>query len=129
MDTANFGAELGTGLDDDVTWRTIESETLQDIAYVGIIAWESAAALVLLAATALWVRDRGTSYRLARRVSTIGPLMVIALFFGGFIVIGGEWFQRWKSTEWNGLDPAFRNTVLAAVGLLAVHLPPADWDH
>lgn len=128
MDTTNFGAEPGTDLDDDVMWRAIENETIQDIAYVGLIAWESTTALVLLAATALWVRERGTGYRLARRVSTIGLLMLIALFFGGFIVIGGEWFQMWKSTEWNGLDPAFRNTVLAAVGLLAVHLPLPDWD-
>lgn len=128
MDTTNFGAEPGTDLDDDVMWRAIENETIQDIAYVGLIAWESTTALVLLAATALWVRERGTGYRLARRVSTIGLLMLIALFFGGFIVIGGEWFQMWKSTEWNGLDPAFRNTVLAAIGLLAVHLPLPDWD-
>ena len=128
MDTTNFGAEPGTDLDDDVMWRAIENETLQDIAYVGLIAWESTTALVLMAATALWVRERGTGYRMARRVSTIGLLMLVALFFGGFIVIGGEWFQMWKSTEWNGLDPAFRNTVLAAVGLLAVHLPSSDWD-
>ncbi len=128
MDTTNFGAEPGTGLDDDVMWRAIENETLQDIAYIGLIAWESAAAVVLMAATVFWVRERGSGYRLARRVSTIGLLMIIVLFFGGFIVIGGEWFQMWKSTEWNGLDPAFRNTALAAFALLAVHLPSPDWD-
>ena len=128
MDTTNFGAEPGTDLDDDVMWRAIESETLQDIAYLGLIAWESAAAMVLMAATVFWVRERGTGYRVARRVSTIGLLMLIALFFGGFIVIGGEWFQMWKSAEWNGLDPAFRNTALAAFTLLSVHLPSAEWD-
>ena len=128
MDTTNFGAEPGTGLDDDVMWRAIENETLQDIAYIGLIAWESAAAVVLMAATVFWVRERGAGFRVARRVSTIGLLMVIALFLGGFIVIGGEWFQMWKSTEWNGLDPAFRNTALAAFALLAVHLPAAEWD-
>ena len=64
MDTTNFGAEPGTGLDNDVMWRAIENETIQDMAYVGLIAWESATALILMAATALWVRERGTGYRL-----------------------------------------------------------------
>lgn len=46
MDTTNFGAEPGTGLDSDVMWRAIENGAVQDVAYVGIIAWESAAAVV-----------------------------------------------------------------------------------
>src|SRR5215207_1516943 len=74
MDTTNFGAEPGTGLDDDVMWRAIESETLQDIAYIGLIAWESATAVVLMAATAFWVRERGAGYRVARHLSTVGLL-------------------------------------------------------
>jgi predicted small integral membrane protein len=49
--------------------------------------------------------------------------MLVVLFFGGFIVIGGEWFQMWRSTAWNGLDPAFRNTVLALITLVLVNLP------
>jgi predicted small integral membrane protein len=41
-------------------------------------------------------------------------------------VICGEWYQMWRSTTWNGLDPAFRNTVIALVTLL-VHLPSPVW--
>ncbi len=48
MDTTNFGAEPGTHLDADAMWRSITSETLQNIAYVGFIVWEVATALVLL---------------------------------------------------------------------------------
>jgi predicted small integral membrane protein len=47
--------------------------------------------------------------------------MIIALFFGGFIATGGEWFQMWRSTAWNGLDPAFRNSALAAITLVLIH--------
>lgn len=122
MDTTNFGAEPGTNLDPDVMWRAIENRTVQDIAYVGIIIWETASALVLLAATWFWFRHHPH----ARPLATIGLLMLIALFFGGFIVIGGEWFQMWKSQSWNGLDPAFRNTVLALGTLILLHLPPPD---
>lgn len=128
MDTTNFGAEPGTNLDPDVMWRAIESEWLQDAAYVAIIAWETATALVLLGALVLWAGDSGTGYRRARAMSTIGLLMLVALFMGGFIAIGGEWFQMWKSDAWNGLEPAFRNAALALVTLAVVHLPSPLWQ-
>ena len=123
MDTTNFGAEPGTNLDPDVMWRAITSGTLHDIAYVAIIVWESLAAIGLLGAAVLWVRDGETDYRRARALSTIGLLMLLLLFMGGFITIGGEWFQMWRSQAWNGLDPAFRNSTLALLTLILVHLP------
>ena len=122
MDTTNFGGAPGSGLDPHVRWRAITDPTLQNAAYVGVIAWETLTAVVLGAATVRWVRDRGTSHRTAYALSTVGLLMIIALFFGGFIVIGGEWFQMWRSTAWNGLDPAFRNTVLALITLVLLNL-------
>ena len=127
MDTTNFGADPGTNLDPDVMWRAITNSTLQDIAYVGIIVWESATALVLIAAVIFWIRERGTGFRTARALSTIGLLMLIALFLCGFIAIGGEWFQMWKSTAWNGIDAAFRNAMLAIGALIVVHLPSPSW--
>lgn len=42
------------------------------------------------------------------------------LFFGGFIVIGNEWFQMWRSTQWNGASAAFRAAVLAILTLMFV---------
>ncbi|MGB3306968.1 MAG: DUF2165 domain-containing protein [Thermomicrobiales bacterium] len=128
MDTTNFGADPGTNLDPDVMWRAITNSTLQDIAYVGIIVWESATALVLIAAVIFWIRERDTGFRTARALSTIGLLMLIALFLGGFIAIGGEWFQMWKSTAWNGIDAAFRNAMLAIGALIVVHLPSTSWE-
>ena len=104
MDTTNVGAPPGTGLDPRVMWRAITDPGLQTAAYLGVILWETATALVLTAA---------------------GLLMIVVLFFGGFIVVGGEWFQMWRSTAWNGLDTAFRNCVLALVTLVLLHLPPA----
>ena len=127
MDTTNFGAEPGTDLDRDVMWRAIGNETVQDIAYLGLIAWESLAALVLLAATVLWIRSPDHGYRDARALSTIGLLMLLILFFGGFITVGGEWFQMWKSVAWNGLEPAFRNSMLALATLVRFHLPSDHW--
>lgn len=129
MDTTNFGAAPGTDLDPDVMWRAITDPVVWNIAYIGIIIWETVAALVLIAACIAWLRafiTRGT-YDLARILSTIGLLMIVILFFGGFITVGGEWFQMWRSTSWNGLDPAFRNAVLAAITLVLIHMTAPAW--
>lgn len=128
MDTTNFGAGEGVNLDPDTMWRAIENPTIHTIAYIGLIVWETLAALVLLWAIVWWVRGiRGAGFELARRWSTIGLLMIVILFFCGFITIGGEWFQMWKSVEWNGLEPAFRNSVLALFGIVLCYLPSRDW--
>ncbi|MFE9624504.1 DUF2165 domain-containing protein [Streptomyces sp. NPDC006527] len=106
--------------DDDLMWRAVTSKGLQDAAYVAIIAWETVAALVLLAGTWFWIRrdeDR------ARRVSTYGLLMLMLLFGGGFIAIGGEWFAMWQSGDWNGLDAATRVFVFSGIVLIVQYLP------
>lgn len=127
MDTTNFGAPPGTELDSDVTWRSIGNSTLQNAAYVGIIVWETLAGLILAFAVVIWIRDRSEGFATARAISSAGLLMLVVLFFGGFITIGGEGFQMWRSTDWNGLDPAFRNAVLALFTLVLLHLPSPSW--
>ena len=123
MDTTNFGAAPGTHLDPNVMWRAITTPWIQNAAYIALIAWEAATGVVLVAAVVFWIRERGSGYRVARGLSNIGLLMLLALFMGGFIAIGGEYFQMWKSTAWNGLDAAFRNATLGFVTLVLVNLP------
>lgn len=128
MDTINFGAGQGVDIDPDVAWRAIDNPTAQTIAYIGVIIWETLTALVLLSSVVLWLKAARTrSFDAPRRLATIGLLMILILFMGGFITVGGEWFQMWRSVEWNGLEPAFRNSVLAAFGLVLIHLPSPQW--
>ncbi len=128
MDTTNFGAAPGTGLDPHVMWRAITADGVQTAAYVAIIVWESLAAVVLLYATVLWIGARtARDYVAPRRMATIGLVMLVILFMGGFITIGGEWFQMWRSVSWNGLQPAFQNAVLALLALVLIHVPSAQW--
>jgi predicted small integral membrane protein len=81
-------------------------------------------AAILLVATVAWVRAPRHGATLARPLSVVGLLMVVLLFFGGFVCIGGEWFAMYRSTQWNGLEPAFRNSVLALLTLLVVRSAP-----
>lgn len=130
MDTTNFGGAAGEGLDPDVMWRAITDPVVWNIAYIGLIVWESLASLVLIVACVAWLRSffGGHSYDRARLLSSIGLVMIIVLFFGGFITVGGEWFQMWRSSSWNGLDPAFRNSVLAAITLVLIHANSRSWS-
>ncbi|WP_171114604.1 MULTISPECIES: DUF2165 domain-containing protein [Streptomyces] len=106
--------------DEDLMWRAVTDTALQDAAYVAIIAWETVAALLLIAGTWFWARG---SYAPARRISTYGLLMVMLLFGAGFLAIGGEWFAMWQSEDWNGLDAATRVFLVSGVVLLVNHLP------
>ncbi len=129
MDTTNFGAAVGTELDPDIMWRAITDPVLWNVAYIGIIVWETLAALVLVVGLVLWVRAfvQRRGYETPRAVSTIGLLMIVALFFAGFVAIGGEWFSMWRSDAWNGEDPAFRNAMLAAITLVLIHVTSQAW--
>ncbi|MFD5230416.1 DUF2165 domain-containing protein [Streptomyces qaidamensis] len=106
--------------DEDLMWRAITSRGLQDAAYVAIIVWETAAALVLIYGSWLWARRDDLR---ARRMSTYGLLMVMLLFGAGFIGIGGEWFSMWQSEDWNGLDAATRIFLFSGVVLIVNQLP------
>jgi len=108
-------------------WRSITSPTLTTIAYLLIIAWEALSALVLIAAAVAWIRSFGgrVATDTARRLSTLGWLMWLVLFAGGFIAVGGEYFQMWQSTKWNGLQSALQNIIIASFALVIANLPRA----
>ncbi|OSC72243.1 hypothetical protein B5181_04085 [Streptomyces sp. 4F] len=111
--------------DDDLMWRAITNEGVQDAAYVAIIAWETVSALVLIYATWLWIRR---DHAAARRMTTYGTLMLMLLFGAGFIGIGGEWFSMWQSADWNGLDAATRIFLISGVVLIVAQLTPGEAD-
>ncbi|WCN06823.1 DUF2165 domain-containing protein [Streptomyces sp. M92] len=111
--------------DDDLMWRAITNEGVQDAAYVAIIVWETVAALVLVYATWLWIRR---DHAAGRRMTTYGTLMLMLLFGAGFIGIGGEWFSMWQSEDWNGLDAATRIFLISGVVLIVAQLTPGDAD-
>jgi predicted small integral membrane protein len=103
--------------DEDLMWRAVTSRAWQDAAYVAIIVWETASALVLIAGAWLWLRR---DPRRARAVSTTGLSMLLLLFGAGFLAIGGEWFAMWQSEKWNGLESATRIVLLSGLALLTV---------
>lgn len=102
-------------------WRAITSPGWALAAYIAIIAWEAISAVALLAGVVAWIRGGP-----ARQLAGVGWLMMVLLFGGGFIVIGGEWFQMWQSHDWNGLQAALQNFIIASAALILNHLPTAQ---
>ena len=110
-------------------WRAIRSPFLWTAAYWLIVAMEAAAGLSLTIGAwqmARALRGPGALFNQAKRYSIIGVGIGFLLWFTGFIVIGGEWFAMWQSSEWNGIQGAFRPTmVMLGVGIFVMQ-PDAD---
>lgn len=124
MDTTNFGQGQDVNLDPDIMWRAIDSPVAANVGYIGLIIVEALAGIVLLIAVIAWIQYmRGTvTLAAARALATLGLVLVLFVFFTAFITVGGEWFSMWRSTDWNGLDPALQNAVLALLTLIVVHM-------
>ncbi|GLY51900.1 DUF2165 domain-containing protein [Lentzea sp. NBRC 102530] len=110
---------MDTTFGEGLKWRAITSPVVVTIVYVAIIGWEAIAAVLLTAGTIAYLRDKEES---ARRFASAGLMMVVALFLGGFITIGGEWFAMWQSKDWNGITAALRMVTIAGFALVLVHL-------
>jgi predicted small integral membrane protein len=109
--------------------RAISNETMWRAAYVMIIALEALTGLLLaLGALALVRRLRAPAdiFNKAKVWSVAGLVVGFGLWFGGFLVIAGEYFAMWQSKVWNGQEAAFRITAVILGVLIYVSLPDDD---
>ena len=100
--------------------RSITSPSSWEAAYALIIAGEGATALGFAGGAALLLRhlrSPAASFNRAKRLTAVAAGLGFLVWFFGFMVIGGEWFQMWQSPQWNGQQPAFRFylTILAVL--------------
>jgi predicted small integral membrane protein len=110
-----------------LTWRAITSPALHHAAYAGIIAAElMSGALCVMGAWRLWQVRSGpaVNFNAAKNVAIAGLVLGFALWFFGFMVVGGEWFQMWQSQTWNGQEAAFR--FIGCIGLVLLFLTQKD---
>lgn len=107
--------------DASIHYRAIHSPLLQHLAYLLIIAAETlAVALCGIGAWRMWRARRAPAaiFRRARRFAIHGLTVGLLLWLGGFMAIGGEWFGMWMSSQWNGLESAFRFVVVLLAALV-----------
>jgi predicted small integral membrane protein len=121
MDTIPPGSPL--------VWRAIHNGAAHHLAYAFIIATELCAGALCLVGASRLARARkeeGRAFNEAKGVAILGLVVALSLYFVGFTIIGGEWFQMWRSDGWNMQEPAFR--FVGAVGILLLFLAQGDED-
>ena len=110
-----------------LTWRAITAPALHHAAYAGIIAAELLTGILcVLGAWRLWQARAlpAPAFNAAKDVAITGLVLGFALWFFGFMVVGGEWFQMWQSQTWNGQAAAFR--FIGCIGLVLLFLAQKD---
>jgi predicted small integral membrane protein len=58
--------------------------------------------------------------------SILGATAGFGVWFVGFMLVGGEWFQMWQSPSWNGQTAAFRFYMPLMAGLIFIALPERE---
>ena len=110
-------------------YRQVTSPGLWNFAYWLIIIGEGITSFVLgIAAVALLchLRSDGARFNRAKRFVFIGATLGFLVWFFGFMVVGGEWFQMWQSQKWNGQQGAFRFYLTILAVLIFVNQEDGD---
>jgi predicted small integral membrane protein len=108
--------------------RAITSETLHQFAYWIIIGTELiyASLCIFGALRLLGAQGSAASFNSAKGPAVAGLAIGFVLYFFGFMVVGGEWFQMWQAGPWNMQEGAFR--FIGCIGLVLVFLCLPDAD-
>lgn len=105
-------------------WRAVTNPLLHHIVYIGIILYEAVMGCGLAWASIDFLKARtAEELALARQFASSVLVMTMLLWLVPFIIIGGEWFQMWQSTTWNGLTTATHNFTVQSLILLYVQTP------
>jgi len=107
-------------------WRALSSPALHLAFYLGIIAWELVATVLLswgALRLLLAMRLSAAEFNASKDVA-VGALTVsLLLWLVAFLTVGGEWFLMWQSRIWNGQDAAFRNFAVVGIVFLVLIQP------
>lgn len=115
--------------DNALKWRAITAPGLQTAAYVAIIASQIAMGLCFLFCAArlfMAARKSAAAFQRAKTLGIVGAALAFAIWFIGFMVIGGEWFSMWQSQQWNGQQGAFHFYMTALAVLIFLMQPDSE---
>ena len=112
----------GVPADSGFGWRFIDATWFQALCYVGVVAAECITCILLIIASVKGLRASSTAalWGHAQKWSIAGGIVGLALFFFGFMVVGGNWFIMYLNSKWNALEPAFWSAVMTMFMVLLV---------
>lgn len=114
------GRLMGRAIHDPAWWQA---------AYALIIAGEALTGLLFLAGSLRMLgalRATAGAFAAAKAWSVLGATAGFGVWFLGFTVVGGEWFQMWQSPQWNGQEAAFRFSMTMLAALIFIALPDRE---
>lgn len=95
--------------------RTVTSWEAVILAHWAIILAEALTGLLCLIGGLLY-----PIHSVGRVIGLAGLTSGIAIWFGGFRILAGEYFCGWQSREWNGLPDAHRISAMLALFWLMI---------
>lgn len=107
-------------------WRAITSPSLHIAFYCSIILWEAATAALVwwgLIKLIRVSRQPAPVFNTQKSVAIVALTLSLLMWLVAFIAIGGEWFEMWQSSTWNGQQEAFRMFVVVGIVLLVLLQP------
>jgi predicted small integral membrane protein len=108
--------------------RAINNPLIWNITYCLIIFGELlTGALLMIGSFALFKNFRNClAFHHQKQWAYLGCTVGFLVWFLGFMVIRGEWFDMWQSENWNGVPSAFRFVVMIFLTLIFIAMPEAD---
>lgn len=107
-------------------WRAINNKSLWLIAYWILILIEGIVALLGYVSVYKMLKNINNSLEEFSNAKVFGYYMfglALALWYGGFAILGSEWFAMWQSKDWNGKQTAMDITEVALAFLIFYALP------
>lgn len=103
-------------------WHYIDNETFQLIGYITVITCETLTGILLLIGgfTGLFRTRDVMAWAGAQKWTYFGGFLGLGVFFFGFLTVGGNWFIMYLNETWNGMEPAFQNSVMTITMLILV---------
>jgi predicted small integral membrane protein len=112
-----------------IKYRAIDQPWLQHLGYALIILAEAATGILCAwGALRLWQRRAlpARDFNRAKAPAIAGLTLGFLLWQVGFMTVGGEWFGMWMSSQWNGIESAFRLFITILAVLIYLVLPDAE---
>lgn len=107
-------------------WRSINNPTIWLLAYWFLIILEGVIALFGYISVVKMIQAVNKDLNQFSKAKSFGYYMfglAILLWYGGFAVIGSEWFAMWQSDKWNGKQTAMDITTVV-LGFLIIFILP-----
>jgi len=108
-----------------VQYRGIHNTAIYQVAYVFLILLETVMSFCSLKGSWKMLRNLKNDavvFHASKNWAIAGITTGIIVWFLGFEVIGGEWFDMWQSATWNGLGAAERVLAFLSFVLIMLHL-------